>query len=95
MADDPRTELDRLIQDLERMEHAEGFATEAAGMLHAARTILLEVALITLPARTIRRGCARCYRSAGGVDVTRGASSKAERGASTRTLAGECKGAVT
>jgi len=41
MADDPRTELDRLIQDLQRMEQAEGFSTEAAGMLHAARTILL------------------------------------------------------
>jgi len=47
MADDPRTELDRLIQDLQRMEQAEGFSTEAAGMLHAARTILLEVARIT------------------------------------------------
>jgi hypothetical protein len=47
MADDPRTELDRVIQDLERMERAEGSTTAAGGMLHAARTILLEVARIT------------------------------------------------
>ena len=43
MADDPRTELDRVIQDLQRMEQAEGSATAVGGT----RTILLEVARIT------------------------------------------------
>jgi len=47
MADDPHTELDRVIQDLQRMEQAEGSATAVGGMLHAARTNLLEVARIT------------------------------------------------
>ena len=47
MADDPRTELDRVIQQLQRMEQAAGSATAEGGMLHAARTILLEVARIT------------------------------------------------
>ena len=36
-----------MIQELQRMEQHEGFSTAASGMLHAARTILLEVARIT------------------------------------------------
>jgi hypothetical protein len=47
MADDPRTELDRMIQELQQMEQRAGSATAAGGMLHSARTILLEVARIT------------------------------------------------
>jgi len=47
MSTEPVTELERLITDLQRLEEAEGPKTAAGGMLHAARTILLEVARIT------------------------------------------------
>ena len=36
-----------MIQELQQMEQRAGSATAAGGMLHAARTILLEVARIT------------------------------------------------
>ena len=47
MADDPRTELDRVIQELQSMEEQAASGSAEAGMLHAARTILQELARIT------------------------------------------------
>jgi len=45
--DEPVTELERLIARLHALEEAEGQGSAAGGMLHAARTILQEVARIT------------------------------------------------
>ena len=44
---DDRTDLDRVIEDLQRMEHQQGPESAAGGMLHAARTILQELARVT------------------------------------------------
>jgi len=46
MAEETRTELDLVIQRLQAMEGAEGVESVAGGMLHAARTILQELARI-------------------------------------------------
>jgi hypothetical protein len=41
-----RTELDSVIRQLQTMEEAEGVETAIGGMLHAARTVLQDVARI-------------------------------------------------
>jgi hypothetical protein len=46
MTDEMRTELDRVIRRLQTMEEAEGVETAIGGMLHAARTVLQDVARI-------------------------------------------------
>ena len=46
MAKDTRTELDLLIERLQAMEAGAGDDQPSAGMLHAARTILQELARI-------------------------------------------------
>jgi hypothetical protein len=46
MAEETRTELDLVIRRLQAMEEAEGVASAIGGMLHAARTILQDVARI-------------------------------------------------
>ncbi|MGH2630598.1 MAG: hypothetical protein ACRDHI_08575 [Actinomycetota bacterium] len=46
MADETLTELDIVIQRLQAMEEAAGVEGAAGGMLHAARTILQELARI-------------------------------------------------
>ena len=46
MSEETRTELDLVIRRLQTMEEAEGVETEIGGMLHAARTILQDVARI-------------------------------------------------
>lgn len=46
MADETGTELDMVIQRLQAMEEAAGVESAAGGMLHAARTILQELARI-------------------------------------------------
>ena len=46
MADETQTELDLVIRRLQGLEEAEGVESAAGGMLHAARTILQELARI-------------------------------------------------
>ncbi|HET9311935.1 MAG TPA: hypothetical protein VFP41_12025 [Actinomycetota bacterium] len=46
MSEETRTELDLVIRRLQTMEEAEGVETAIGGMLHAARTILQDVARI-------------------------------------------------
>ena len=46
MADETQTELDLMIRRLQALEEAEGVESAAGGMLHAARTILQELARI-------------------------------------------------
>jgi hypothetical protein len=46
MAEETRTELDLVIRRLQAMEEAEGVESAIGGMLHAARTILQDVARI-------------------------------------------------
>ena len=46
MSEETRTELDLVIRRMQTREEAEGVETAIGGMLHAARTILQDVARI-------------------------------------------------
>ena len=54
MADETQTELDLVIERLQAMEEGAGDDQPAAGMLHAARTILQELARIAEYGGTLR-----------------------------------------